>query len=98
MKTIVILYPQQFNCYSKFSRKTSKILSKIENYEIVYPTDPNTLIHRYFQENDIKCELIQNHKWQNINVRPVERKQVICLILYVYPVNQRDISIVGEQL
>lgn len=44
MNKILVLYPKLFNCYSKFSRKIVKIISKLDNVTIVYPSDPNDFI------------------------------------------------------
>jgi len=40
MNKVLILYPKVFNCYSKFERKLSRILSKIDQFQIVYEIDP----------------------------------------------------------
>jgi len=64
MKTIIILYPESFNCYEKFNRKISKILQNIENYSIVYPVDPNGLIVRFFAENLPNILLDEDTDWR----------------------------------
>ncbi len=64
MKTIVILYPELFTCYSKFSRKVSNILKNIVDYTIIYSVDPNNFISKYFKENNKNIKLIQNSNWQ----------------------------------
>ncbi len=64
MKTIIILYPESFNCYGKFSRKVSKILQNIENYSIIYPSDANGFIGRFFSENMPTVSLAEDAKWR----------------------------------
>lgn len=44
MCNILILYPKQFNSYSKFIRKVEKILSRLENVNLYFLSDPNGLI------------------------------------------------------
>ncbi|EGR1597561.1 MULTISPECIES: DUF4326 domain-containing protein [Vibrio harveyi group] len=51
MAKILILYPQLFNCYSKFARKVGKITSSLDDVELIYPHDPNQLIEVFCAEN-----------------------------------------------
>ncbi|RUM58107.1 MAG: hypothetical protein DSY85_00155 [Marinomonas sp.] len=50
MSTVLILYPNLFNCYSKFSRKVSRIISSLSDAALVYPSDPNGLIENFCKE------------------------------------------------
>lgn len=63
MNNILILYPVLFSCYSKFIRKTSRILKQIEKYNIIFPDDPNNFINEYFKEGKIEGNLIRDNKW-----------------------------------
>ncbi len=54
MVKILILYPKLFNCYSKFSRKMEKITSNLEEVTLVYPSDPNRLITRFYEQFKFK--------------------------------------------
>ncbi|EOD9426875.1 TPA: DUF4326 domain-containing protein [Vibrio harveyi] len=51
MAKILVLYPHLFNCFSKFSRKVSKITSSLDDVELVYSEDPNHFIERFCAEN-----------------------------------------------
>lgn len=50
MSKVLILYPKQFSCYSKFYRKTEKIISSLDNVTLVFPSDSNGLISLFFEE------------------------------------------------
>ncbi|WP_130471842.1 DUF4326 domain-containing protein [Candidatus Magnetaquicoccus inordinatus] len=50
MNSVLILYPPEFNCYSKFSRKVAHILLNLDDFMVVFPHDPNLLIKKYFSE------------------------------------------------
>lgn len=50
MKKIIIFYPELFNCYEKFCRKVSKVISNIDNMAILCPADKNDLIGEYLKE------------------------------------------------
>lgn len=51
MATVLILYPNLFNCYSKFSRKVMNITSSLDEVTLLYSTDPNGLIKKLCDEN-----------------------------------------------
>lgn len=53
MKNILILYPKEFNCQSKFNRKVNNILKNIESYSISYIEDYNGLIRNYYEQNEL---------------------------------------------
>lgn len=63
MKYILILYPSAFNCYEKFFRKVSRIISDTERFILVFSDDPNNLINRFSDENSEKIELLHVDKW-----------------------------------
>lgn len=54
MNTILILYPEPFKCYSKFSRKVINIISTLENITLAYSEDPNNFIAKFCDENSKK--------------------------------------------
>ena len=64
MENILILYPRQFNCLSKFSRKVSRIVQSIGNYTITYPEDPNKLIASFFGEKLPGVKLLEQPDWE----------------------------------
>ena len=51
MNTILILYPELFTCYSKFSRKVMKITSSLGEVVLMYAADPNGFIEKICEEN-----------------------------------------------
>jgi hypothetical protein len=58
MNNILILYPKEFNCKSKFERKVSRITSNIDEYSISYIEDYQSFITSYF--NNVNDEIILN--------------------------------------
>lgn len=66
MKNILILYPKQFSCRMKFTRKISRIVKNIEDYSITYPEDPNDLICPLFSEQSPNIVLLEKIDW-NLN-------------------------------
>lgn len=63
MAKILILYPKLFNCYSKFSRKMEKITSSLEEVTLVYPSDPNKLITRFYEQVKVKKNIRMIASW-----------------------------------
>jgi hypothetical protein len=51
MKNILILYPDLFNCFSKFERKISNITRSMGDFNICYLNDPNKLVDAYVKTN-----------------------------------------------
>jgi hypothetical protein len=47
MNRVLVFYPNEFNCQSKFDRKLSKITSNLDDYLVVCFSDPNELVQRY---------------------------------------------------
>lgn len=68
MAIVLILYPEEFNCYSKFSRKVGKIISSLSEVSLVYPADPNGFIKKFSEEqhDSIKNEGIIDWLKKNI--------------------------------
>ena len=46
MSKVLILYPPQFKCYSKFSRKVEKIISSLSDVTLLYQDDPNGFVKK----------------------------------------------------
>ncbi len=63
MKKILILYPKLFNCYEKFHRKLSRIISELNDVSIVFPDDPNGFIVKFSEESIQRVELIDKPIW-----------------------------------
>ncbi|BFL71390.1 hypothetical protein SKB0120_24550 (plasmid) [Moraxella osloensis] len=58
MNNILILYPKEFNSYTKFQRKVSKIVSNLDaSSRFTAPHDSNQLIHNFIENN--KSYLLQ---------------------------------------
>lgn len=52
MPSVLIAYPQAFNCQSKFDRKLGKVLSKIDQAQLIFQVDENHLIANYAANNE----------------------------------------------
>ncbi len=63
MKNILILYPKLFNCYDKFYRKISKIISNTNELSIVFPHDHNGFIAKFSKDNLPSVELLNITDW-----------------------------------
>lgn len=61
MNSILILYPAEFRSQSKFERKVGNIISKMQNYRIVFPADENGFIKSFF---DLQSDAATLHKCQ----------------------------------
>ena len=59
MKTIIIFYPYEFNVYSKFKRKVSRILNNLDAYNVVFTADDRGFIKKFFSEieQEVKVEV-----------------------------------------
>jgi hypothetical protein len=55
MKNILILYPDLFNCFSKFERKVKNITGDIEEFNISYLRDSNKLVSEYVNTANNIC-------------------------------------------
>jgi len=67
MNTVLILYPEEFKCFSKFERKVTRILKNLDNYSVVFPSDSNALIEKYFK-NIKGVTLFKNQHWESENI------------------------------
>jgi len=52
MTKVLILIPDEFNCFSKFERKVRRITQNFTEFSVVYPKDKNGLIKRIFGSNE----------------------------------------------
>jgi hypothetical protein len=68
MTNILILYPELFNCYSKFSRKVLKITSSLGAATLVYPADPNGLINKICEESLGKIKNKEFPNWTSDDI------------------------------
>lgn len=60
---ILILYPKEFNSYSKFSRKVSKIIQNLDIFNIYYYVDFNNFISKFIEDSNIS---IKSYKTNNL--------------------------------
>lgn len=49
MNKLLILYPKEFNCKSKFNRKLDNMLQNMDEMTVIFPRDPSSLITSYFE-------------------------------------------------
>jgi len=54
MNKVLIMYHPSFASFGKFERKLTKILSTLDDYQIVYFDDPASLISSYFDAKLLK--------------------------------------------
>lgn len=53
MSKVLILYPSLFRCYTKFSRKSERIISSLGNVTLLYPTDPHGFVLQLCKESHL---------------------------------------------
>ncbi len=63
MNKLLILYPKEFNCASKFERKVKRIIATLSNFEVVFSNDDNLLIKNLFESYQPSIALQQNTNW-----------------------------------
>lgn len=63
MNKLLILYPTEFNCSSKFERKVKHIIATLSNFEVVFSNDDNFLIKNLFDQYQQDIALQQNINW-----------------------------------
>lgn len=51
MAKVLIIYPDLFNCYSKFFRKVEKIIISLDEPYIVLPADHNNIGYKFSKES-----------------------------------------------
>ncbi len=65
---ILIAYPQAFTCYAKFERKLNAILSHLAHFHIVYMTDCNNFISKYFSSDKRACDVTASSTEEDNNI------------------------------
>ena len=65
---LLILYPKEFNCFSKFARKINNIICEKHIDRVIYPTDQNGFICDFFKENISNPELLKKKAWFDCNI------------------------------
>ena len=68
MNKVLILYPKVFNCYTKFERKLSRVLSNMKDFSLVFEKDPNNFIDKYFNDHSLSNEIITTDNWEQSNI------------------------------
>lgn len=64
MDKLLILYPDLFQCRSKFERKVGNIVSRIDNLDVIFSADSHGFIAQFFEENTINADLHQIDNWR----------------------------------
>ncbi len=65
---ILILYPEKFKCYSKFSRKLSHITQNITDFAVVFPSDLSGFIVSFFSEEKANISVFQDQNYDMSNI------------------------------
>lgn len=68
MDMLIILYPKDFLCFSKFCRKVSRIIQNLRNYSVILSDDPNGFISSFFVEKFPDIKLLKKEVWINEDV------------------------------
>lgn len=64
MNSILILYPSRFRCQSKFERKVGNIIAKLNDFSVVFPSDPNGFIQSFFEKlKDNSISTVETADW-----------------------------------
>jgi hypothetical protein len=53
INTVLVLYPSEFNCQSKLTRKLTNITKNMTAYDLVATSDPKGLLKNYAQDLDV---------------------------------------------
>lgn len=67
MNTVLVLFPVEFSCFTKFSRKLSKITSSLTDISIVCPNDHHRFIERFVDESGKQFNIDIFSDWKNSN-------------------------------
>lgn len=67
MISILILYPDEFTCFSKFERKVSRIVENLDSFSVVFPSDLNSHIKNLF-DNNSNVTLLENDHWKEADI------------------------------
>lgn len=64
MSSVLILYPVRFRSQSKFDRKVNKIIAKLDDFSVVFPSDPSGFIRSFFEKLPGKSvKMIETDDW-----------------------------------
>ena len=63
MISILILYPDEFNCFSKFEKKVSRIVKNLDKFTVVFQSDVSSHISKLF-ENVPNVTLVEKKNWK----------------------------------
>lgn len=67
MISVLILYPAEFKCFSKFKRKVLHILKNLDNFTILFPFDDNSYIRDLFVNSE-KVKLVEEKDWKTSEI------------------------------
>ena len=65
---LLILYPKEFNCFSKFARKVTNIIGKESVERVIYPLDEDGFIHNFFKNYVLRPEMLEKKDWINCDI------------------------------
>jgi hypothetical protein len=71
MNTILILYPHKFLSQTKFDRKVSNITSRMEEYCIVFYSDPNDFIAGYSKLRSVQAVQVDKEIYKDADLTHV---------------------------
>ncbi|MDQ4627787.1 DUF4326 domain-containing protein [Janthinobacterium lividum] len=63
MNKLLILYPPEFQSFSKFERKVSNIASNLTEFSVIYPSDKNEFIETFFSAKG-EISIKKTSDWQ----------------------------------
>ena len=63
MNKILILYPSEFKCFSKFARKFRRIVQNMDGFSVIFPSDKNSFIRSLCETDFPEADLIENSEW-----------------------------------
>ncbi len=70
---ILIVYPPEWRCYSKFARKLERILAAMTSFSVIYPHDDQGLIAQFF---------LSDQRVLAMNLMPTETQQATHAIVF----------------
>ncbi|MFW1812949.1 hypothetical protein ACG9HX_16850, partial [Acinetobacter ursingii] len=65
MNHLLVLLPEEFNCYTKLERKLDRISSSLMNFKIT-TNSPNELLKLYQEHNRDCIEVSYLHDWKSV--------------------------------
>jgi hypothetical protein len=67
MTSILILYPDEFGCFTKFERKVLRITQDLDAFTVLFPSDNHSYIRNLFVNNE-KVKLIEEKDWKTADI------------------------------